>query len=63
MAVYLPAEKIAVRGGFILQKLPRFYSWAIRGGKSVSSTGHHICLIVFHPRHLRAMRCGVGGYE
>jgi len=25
MAVYLPAEKITVRGGFILQKLPRFY--------------------------------------
>ncbi len=25
MAVYLPAEKITVRGGFILQKPPRFY--------------------------------------
>ncbi len=43
---------------------------AVRGGKSVSSTGHHICLNVFHPptptrkalrcRGLRVNRCPAG---
>jgi len=28
----------------------------------VSSAGHHIGVKIFYPRHLRAVRYGVGGY-
>ena len=34
---------------------------AIRGGKSVSSAGHHIGMNIFYPRHRSALRAGVTG--
>jgi len=35
----------------------------IPDGKSVSSTGHHMQGGIANPWHLRALRCGVTGYE